>query len=182
MHEGRGAESIKWRLGPDFGEDSVDVWRDPGAGVGNKKQSLLNLTAKPAFAPLNNAKPDYSRCGSGSVIASAEEAGLLSGEGITGRAHVNSYSKSMGAHPHTLKKKVALRSLVEKSAESSSASSGEYYFRPGTHDGEAGSTDRTETCIVNAAIMANSWGGPKRFNKPIVVDIDLPVWREDDKG
>jgi hypothetical protein len=38
--------------------------------------------------------------------------------------------------------------------------------------------DRAETCIVNAAIMANNWGGPKRFNKPIVVDIDLPVWEE----
>jgi len=36
-----------------------------------------------------------------------------------------------------------------------------------------------ETCIINAAIMANSWGGPKRFNKPIVVDIELPVWDDD---
>ena len=36
------------------------------------------------------------------------------------------------------------------------------------------------TFVVNAAIMANSWGGPKRFNKPIVVDIELPVWDDDD--
>ena len=36
--------------------------------------------------------------------------------------------------------------------------------------------DRKETCIVNAAILATSYGAkPKRFNKPIVVDIDLPV-------
>ncbi|KAK8199047.1 Metallo-dependent phosphatase-like protein [Phyllosticta capitalensis] len=34
---------------------------------------------------------------------------------------------------------------------------------------------RRETCVINAAIMAQSYGrGPKRFNKPIVVDIDLP--------
>ncbi|KAE8376564.1 Metallo-dependent phosphatase-like protein [Aspergillus bertholletiae] len=39
---------------------------------------------------------------------------------------------------------------------------------------------RRETCIVNAAIMATSWPhrGGKRFNAPIVVDLQLPVWRE----
>jgi hypothetical protein len=38
---------------------------------------------------------------------------------------------------------------------------------------------RRETCVVNSAIVANGWPhtGGKRFNKPIVVDIDLPVWR-----
>lgn len=37
---------------------------------------------------------------------------------------------------------------------------------------------RKETCIVNAAIMARSWPyrGGKAFNRPIVVDINLPVW------
>lgn len=42
-------------------------------------------------------------------------------------------------------------------------------------DGRMG---RKETCVVNAAIMASSWPYPKsagRYNKPIVVDIDLPV-------
>ena len=38
--------------------------------------------------------------------------------------------------------------------------------------------NRRETCVVNAAVLANSWGGRKRFNKPIVVDLDLPVWGE----
>lgn len=37
-----------------------------------------------------------------------------------------------------------------------------------------------ETCIINAAIMASSWPykgiGHDRYNKPIVVDIDLPTW------
>lgn len=36
-----------------------------------------------------------------------------------------------------------------------------------------------ETCIVNAAVMARSWPGPKSYNKPIVVDVELPVWEED---
>ncbi|KAJ5246506.1 hypothetical protein N7468_001489 [Penicillium chermesinum] len=36
---------------------------------------------------------------------------------------------------------------------------------------------RRETCIVNAAITATSWPhrGGKRFNPPIVVDLELPV-------
>ncbi|KAB8236396.1 Metallo-dependent phosphatase-like protein [Aspergillus alliaceus] len=39
---------------------------------------------------------------------------------------------------------------------------------------------RWETCIVNAAILATSWPhrGGKRFNTPIVVDLELPTWRE----
>ncbi len=39
---------------------------------------------------------------------------------------------------------------------------------------------RRETCVINAAIMASSWphstNNVKRYNKPIVVDIDLPTW------
>ncbi|KAI5865257.1 Metallo-dependent phosphatase [Durotheca rogersii] len=37
---------------------------------------------------------------------------------------------------------------------------------------------RRETCIVNCAIQATSYphSGPRRLHKPIVIDIDLPVW------
>ncbi|KAF2757856.1 Metallo-dependent phosphatase [Pseudovirgaria hyperparasitica] len=41
----------------------------------------------------------------------------------------------------------------------------------------AGREGKKETCIINAAICGTSWGqGPRKFNKPIVVDLDLPVW------
>jgi hypothetical protein len=41
-----------------------------------------------------------------------------------------------------------------------------------------GRTGRRETCVVNCAIAATSYPhvDGKRYNKPIVVDIDLPVW------
>ena len=43
-----------------------------------------------------------------------------------------------------------------------------------------GRLGRKETCIVNAAIMASSYpytgAGGERYNKPIVVDLELPVW------
>ena len=39
-----------------------------------------------------------------------------------------------------------------------------------------------ETAIVNASVMAKSWGrGSKAFNKPIVVDVNFPIRKEDDK-
>lgn len=42
--------------------------------------------------------------------------------------------------------------------------------------GQSESSRRRETCIVNAAVMASSWPyrGGKRFNAPIVVDLELP--------
>lgn len=35
-----------------------------------------------------------------------------------------------------------------------------------------------ETCVVNCAVMtgAHPAGGHKRLNKPVVVDVELPVW------
>ena len=47
-------------------------------------------------------------------------------------------------------------------------------------DGRMG---RKETCVVNAAIMASSWPYKskegRKYNKPVVVDIDLPVRMND---
>lgn len=86
-HEGRGGRVIRWEDEAEVGEPGVSEWRDPG--VGNKKQSLFDLT------------------------------------------------KSRGG--------CALRA------------------------GE-------ETAVVNASIMAKSYGrGRKAFNKPVVVDVELPV-------
>lgn len=46
----------------------------------------------------------------------------------------------------------------------------------------SGRMGRKETCVINAAIRASSWShkgsAGKKFNKPIVVDIDLPVWAD----
>lgn len=89
VHEARGAERIQWSGSPTE-ELGCEAWTDPG--IGNKKQSLLDLTAR-----------------SGTAL-------------------------KVGG----------------------------------------------ETCVVNAAIMARSWPGPKRYNKPIVVDLELPVWSSSD--
>lgn len=45
----------------------------------------------------------------------------------------------------------------------------------------AGRMGKQETCIVNSAIMASSWPytskNERKYNKAIIVDIDLPVYQ-----
>jgi hypothetical protein len=38
-----------------------------------------------------------------------------------------------------------------------------------------------ETCVVNCAVMSTSWphSGGKRLRKPVVVDLELPIWDGD---
>ncbi|THC90863.1 hypothetical protein EYZ11_009676 [Aspergillus tanneri] len=45
-------------------------------------------------------------------------------------------------------------------------------------DTQENQTQRRETCVVNATILASSWPhkGGKRFHAPIIVDLELPVW------
>ena len=49
----------------------------------------------------------------------------------------------------------------------------------------AGRGDRKETCVINASLMASSWPykfkDSVRYNKPIIVDIDLPGWQESER-
>lgn len=48
----------------------------------------------------------------------------------------------------------------------------------------SGREGRKETCIVNAAFMASNFPhkGGKKFHKPIVIDLDLPVEEEQETG
>lgn len=47
-------------------------------------------------------------------------------------------------------------------------------------DALEGRMGRRETCVVNAAIVQTRYPhiGGKKLTKPIVVDLDLPVWGE----
>jgi hypothetical protein len=193
LHEGRGAERIWWRDDvpgcPDM-EERVEYWVDPGAGVGNRKQSLLDLTAKargewsgdPAVLPkTRTAASQQCRKAKGHVsFAGTEKAGSPSAEEILHLKDVDSYQKSLAAHTiHRQSKKVAvLRDLATRSAvdDGGERMDERLYLPTEDVDIDDGSIANPKTCVVNAAIMANSWGGPKRLNKPIVVDIDLPVW------
>ena len=193
-HEGRGAERVRWRLEglseqqqqhqqPLFMEDGCRVWTDPSGS--SKKQSHLDLTVKGGDA-LDNHDSSV-----GHVIATTN-----SGETQASNASSRALSTGeevgfKGKHPCPREQcDIWTEKLVGGGLAISEAAEGkEEEGKMGKatlrsdHDGwlEAvkGRMGRKETCIVNAAIMAGGHkSGPKQFNKPLVVDIDLPIWEE----
>jgi Icc-related predicted phosphoesterase len=185
MHEGRGVERVKWQLGipnAEFLEESVCTWVDPGAGDGNKKQSIVDLTEASSNTAPNDLHLSSPRRGNERFISSASGATTPSaGKEVASLVDKDSYRKSRQAHLHHSKGKAAVHGLAGRSTGQGSDCKDSSTRLDTTHDLEAGEVNRTETCIVDAAIMANSWGGPKRFNKPVVVDVELPVWYEYDE-
>lgn len=188
LHEGRGAERIWWKddiPNCPFMEERTGFWIDPGAGEGNKKQSLVDLTEKGRCGWCNSLPSEKvgagllrkGRKGKGRVGFSGEEVEGPTGEQIKRLKDVDSQRESLKAYTvHHGKKVETIRELEVRSRFDDGVEkdeNGQDGFVSGVGAAEKASWD---TCIVNAAIMANSWGGPKRFNKPIVVDIDLPVW------
>jgi hypothetical protein len=167
-HEGRGAERVNWKLDIPrcpYLEEGTAQWIDPG--FGNKKLSLVDLTRRSGH-PLHN----YS----------SETSTMLPSPGN----HVSFTSKADGNLFPTVKSN---SDFQQKDVD---VDDGTHHLSPvdrGEQDvGETlsrldernvepllGRMGRKETCIVNAAYMASSYGMPKRFNKPIVVDIELPV-------
>lgn len=169
VHEGRGYERVRWRgkltnteteteTQPDSG--SVDhVTRGILPPVGGKKQSLVDLTGKrdkrldnEGFSHPGQRQHDLAKT---QPISSASP-GPESSAGVPKKA---SPQNSSSAHP----------SLGSGSPGSSSRGF-DYALK----------TLRKETCIVNAAVVSTSWPhqGGKRFNSPIVVDLELPVWQD----
>lgn len=172
VHEGRGAERVLWDLetpNVKYKELLSGYWIDPG--LDNRKQSLIDLTHKSA-APLVNG-------GSwGNEDLDADSALLMPGANAktswafqnqpTSSSHMPVpeapvYSHHDGAHPAVWGQGGTQQ--------------------PGRCDVEAlkGRMKRQETCIINAAIMSSTWPykshQTRKYNKPIVVDIDLPVWQ-----
>lgn len=198
VHESRGAEVIRWDLSQrnlKFKEESTTVWNDPGAGEKNKKLCVVNLTAK-GGANLDN---DGARGDWVGEAATEEEVGRK-------RRRTAKFTSALAYQPPSLpvrakmegKKKdkgkpklqEGLGQLVGALAAVPEpklplATIGQGGVPPsGRCDLEAlsGRMGRRETCVVNCAISGYSHGsegrrrGGKVFNKPIVVDLELPVW------
>ncbi|KAL3425193.1 calcineurin-like phosphoesterase [Phlyctema vagabunda] len=151
VHEGRGAEVVEWHL--DLASDgskarSVRTWTDPACG--NNKLSLVDLTARRG-QPLQN-------------------------DGYIGDS--NPTLRNAGAG--NFQGKRLLKTDLSFDGFSLASSSAVAPYNAGhVPISTTGREGRRETCVINAAIMASSWPhgqDGKRFNKPIVVDIDLPVW------
>jgi hypothetical protein len=175
IHEGRGSERVRWDLGAPnikFKEEDVQRWEDPGKD--NKKMSIIDLSSK-AENPIRN---DGSTC-EWNIDANAN---ILDHPTVV--QDILAFSDTnVGPEPTATLgiSRSAGNLLVVPPEAPISAVRGQGGVLPSQRcDLEAlsGRMGRLETCVVNAAIMASSWphrAGGKKFNKPIVVDIDLPI-------
>ncbi|KAF2261708.1 Metallo-dependent phosphatase [Lojkania enalia] len=174
IHEGRGVERLRWNLNPpekgSLRED-VEKWNDPG--LGNNRQSLEDLTAK-GGRPLNN----YGAllCQSNVSSLTTDDQIWPSGGPSDGQAQFRVLKSTCHTGSVSNNKANAMTEGTIECRQAYPQSDIGLTLVPdvGTAEGRMG---RRETCVINAAFMGpRNGGGPKRFNKPIVVDIDLPVW------
>jgi len=181
VHEGRGAERIRWDLGVSnlkYKESSVERWEDPGRD--NKKISLVDLSSR-GKSPIQN---------DGAV---GEPLSNGNGPNILRNVPILSPPDDRHEKPESIASlkpttelglsRVTANPLAIKTESLVPSTRGQGGAPPSQRcDLEAlcGRMGRQETCVVNAAIMATSWPrvGGKKFNKPIIVDIDLPLWEK----
>ena len=208
VHEGRGVQRVRWDLTAQNGkykECRISHWKDPGAN--NRKQSRVDLSRK-GGDPLkncdneeecrkNDSQPDDKGDPSnrtpvpGSSFRPMLEMvdSCTEGTSILNRAACHASASwlrgSFNKDPTEMRDDVASNETLGKYAPSSSTQ-GQGGMPPTAQcDLEAlvGRMGRQETCVINAAIMATSWphksNGGKKYNKPIVVDIDLPLWEKE---
>jgi hypothetical protein len=182
VHEGRGAERVRWDLSASnikYKESSVVSWEDPGRD--NKKLSIVDLTTK-GRNPLEND-------GSGGDYFGEPRAryNVVHGPAPTIPPMIDSNdtpsSTNIKATAILGISRVTTNLLAvpaEKLPSATRGQGGTPLSQRCDLEALSGRLGRQETCIVNAAIMASSWprSEAKKFNKPIVVDIDLPVWRK----
>lgn len=186
IHEARGVERVRWNDTPENGclVEEVEVWQDPG--FANNKQSLVNLTDK-GGRPLDNSGALQSAHSKTFSLAADARGGPDGGQVEAPEAFQPDILKS------TSRLKGVADSVSDSEARAMAMSRGAIVYRqaalllsdigltPGSdvEDLERRST-RRETVMINAAFLGPRIAGrPKQFNKPIVVDVDLPVWSFD---
>ena len=177
VHAGRGAEIIQWDLGcsnVSYKENGIVPWLD--SHKESSKISKLDLTAR-GLALKNDGS--VSPQPASSSIKEAKSGSSSSRFSMSSHSREDSFISALpGSVPS------GLSSTPSEIESFSPAVLGQGGIPPsGRCDMEAldGRMSRRETCTVNAAIMAQSWEkgvkkSNRRMNKPIVVDLDLPLW------
>jgi hypothetical protein len=172
IHNARGVERVHWG-----NDESVEAWTDPGAG--NKKLSLVDLTKKAKNAIQNTGRvtrhvlPDSltgqpGGCQEGSEQESKSTSSLV-GDALN-EAGVETWRRKQGGaiECRQIRRSGVGRSEVDAVTEAL-----------GLPEGKA-LEQRSETVMINAAFLGQRIvGKASTFNKPIVVDVELPVWEFD---
>lgn len=188
VHDGRGAERVLWDLtSPNvkYREQGTEYVSIPP--YGSKKQCLVSLTTK-SGNPLRNSSWQAG------VVDDSEETLANAPSKVLLRSPLPSSTSSRASSLWQVE--ILRGNTVGASPCSNLDGTVERYDvrfamrgqgglpSSGCCDTEAlsGRLGRKETCVVNAAIMATSWprdiADGKKYNQPVVVDVDLPVWDE----
>ncbi|RKU41926.1 hypothetical protein DL546_002203 [Coniochaeta pulveracea] len=181
VHEGRGAERVKWDISSGnvaYAERGSEIWEDQSGN--GRKMSLVDLTAKTGKVLDNDG------CHPAEVSHGADDGLHDHTEDDDGQAEVSPHHNQPSSSAYRLSRINQTRTDGPSLPGYATHSLGEAPIRNRSQarsDTEAlrGRTGRRETCVVNCAIAATSYPhiGGKRYNKPIVIDIDLPVWTLD---
>lgn len=176
VHEGRGAELIHWDLENEFKELGVEIWTDPGKN--NNKLSFVDLSTSISNPTRghsektieNSAGVGSSRDSPGTLQMTVSSPECKDDSGYTtGIQSAHTASNDAMRTPTQLHSPLGESSLPKPSSD---------FAMDQRNEPNRAKQTRSETVVINAAIMASSWphgNGGKKFNKPIVVDIDLPI-------
>ena len=189
IHEARGAETVLWDLqSPNVKYKEIESVQWKVSEVETKKQVRVDLTSRSQRPLLNNgAVGDVSR----DELAARRRA---RGQELvtTGDAASDSRSDEMASRlpPPTTPSPPPFPGfdLVKRPISPTRHAPTTCFLATHGQGGEAtsgrsdiealsGREGRAETCVVNAAILGSSYPHPagKRFNQPIVVDLELPM-------
>ena len=189
VHEGRGVERVVWDMHAphsNFKEEDVGCWVDPG--VGNKKQCMVDLSSRSpqplqginqiqkAISGTKKPKGPLMKCWTWKSEIRGLHSEQCSSPAID-ETHLDKTAVGVVGTGATLQQSCLLDekgqpAVLEDRVRKLTTD------RPNT-DALQGRLGRRETCVVNAAIMATSWPhkavNGSKYNKPIVVDLDLPT-------
>lgn len=187
IHGARGVEVVRWngeavdegRLG-----ELVEVWKDPG--VGNSKQSLVDLTGRRGRRLDNSGA--LTRCETDSSLAPSAPRPVFGGQcEVPGDVKADDDIESTSRFTNCAKGEARQRATLEdkheyhcQAAALSDIGLAAAALLTSDVEGTKGRRARRETAMINAAFAGQRVGGRSALaNKPIVVDLELPVWRRD---
>lgn len=170
IHGGREVERVRWKEGVEE-SDIVQSWSDPGKG--NKKISLLDLTRKSGRALENDSGALPRHFVLESLRDAFEAQPDANGESEGLQPDVDTSLPTLSLDDGALQSEARWRRKRGGAMQYTSLGCGEVDAH---NEGPFGG--KLETAMINAAFLGPRIPGKTmEFNKPIVVDVDLPVWQ-----
>lgn len=179
IHAGRGVERVRW--GDE--QDTSEKWVDPG--LSNKKLSLLDLTGKSGRRIEHAGSKGRRNIVDGSLKDLFESQPAAEPQHSEGREQapslVHSALNEAEVGMHVWRRKTG---AIECRRRSGVGRSQVDTHSLGVDQALDGVEGRQETVMINAAFLGPRAANNKAytFNKPIVVDVELPVWEFDVDG